>query len=156
VSPTLIALDASDTVTVEMRLASAARSLELILSAPVTLFSEHERIAIIARAVVAPRSIRRFTVTPMNRATYFSPVATERAPRQPAHVEGAALKLWPTGNAAETARIYIRQASHSNRHCVLALSFSEAIAPCFARNSCPTLLSCHNRAVKKIYFVTMT
>jgi len=44
--------------------------------------SEQENILSIAKAVSAPRLIERFKVTPMNRATGFSPVAHQRVTRE--------------------------------------------------------------------------
>src|SRR5205085_9573657 len=78
--------------------------------------SEQERIPSIAKAMVAPRIIKRFTVTPMNRATGFSQVATHPAVRQLVITRHHARTVFATGNAVETARIYVRQARRSYRH----------------------------------------
>jgi hypothetical protein len=69
VSPTAIELEANDTVTVEIRFASALMSSVVIPSDPVTLFSEQEKMAISARMKLASLVSLRVMVPPMNRAT---------------------------------------------------------------------------------------
>jgi hypothetical protein len=116
-------LEPSDTETEAMRFASAARSSEEKLFAPVML-PEHENIPIIARVMPAPLESLQSMMTLMNRATGFSRAAKYSQTYQPAPTTRGRGKVVATGNAAETARIYIRQAKRSFRHCFSCVVFS--------------------------------
>ena len=106
----------SDTETVAMRLASAERSSELKLLTPVRLCSVHENMPIIARAMPPLVSVR-FMMPLMNRATGFSQAARPSSGERATPRSRSGGRRVATGNAAETARIYIRQAKRSFRHC---------------------------------------
>jgi len=123
VSPTAMELERRDTVTDAIRLASADRSSEVGLLVPVILSPEHDNMPIIARVSPTPLVSVRFMFRLMNRATCFSQAAKSYS--WCADARHAIIRGWvfATGNAAETARIYIRQAKRSFRHWILCVDF---------------------------------
>jgi hypothetical protein len=98
------------------RLASAERSPAFNPSGAVALF-EHERLATSdKRASTIVLGSLRFTGRSMNRATVFNRVARHSPSRHHTPAAGNAREVTATGNAAGTARIYVRQARRSYRH----------------------------------------
>jgi hypothetical protein len=73
----------------------------------------------IAREMATPLVSVRFMVPLMNRATDHSQAARYAAKRRCARYSRTHRRMFATGNAYWTARIYIRQAKRSFRHCVL-------------------------------------
>jgi hypothetical protein len=119
VSPTAIELCANDTDTDAIRFASADRSSVLRPSVPVKLSLEQENMPNMAREMPTPLFSVRFMVPLMNRATDHSQAARYAAQRRGARYSRTHRRMFATSNAYWTARIYIRQAKRSFRHCVL-------------------------------------